>query len=115
LAVGIVLFILALIFVVQVWSVAREVAERPNLTMRSPGGGMQFDLGNLAIHEFFFTTQGFVLFHVWLIWATVKFVRSRGPFGRSLVAFGGLGLVTVLVGHACALWLASKGTHVGLW
>jgi hypothetical protein len=112
--IGCFLVILALIFVIQVSGIVVEVAGRQDLTRASPEG-MRFDLRTSAIHDLFFTTQAFVLLHLWLAWASISFIRSRGQVGRALKCLGGLGLATVLVGHAGALWLASRGTSVGLW
>jgi hypothetical protein len=113
-AIGLFLLILALIFVIQVSGIIVEVAGRQELPRATPQG-MQFDLRASAIHDFFFTTQAFVLLHVWLAGAGIRFMRSRGQVGRAWKALGGLGLATVLVGHAGAVWLASRGTSVGLW
>jgi hypothetical protein len=114
LAIGSVLLILAVIFVVQVSGVVVEVAGRHELARITPEG-VRFDLRDVAIHDFFFTTQAFVLLHVWLTWASIKWMRSRGRVGRACKSLSALGLATVLVGHTGALWLASKGTSVGLW
>ena len=99
----------------QVASVAYDVAQRVDLTGWTPDGVFHLDLRNMAQHDFFFTTQAFMLLHIWIIWASVRLARQSGSWSvmrRALVAGGWCLLVT---GHALAIWLAGKGTGVGLW
>ena len=115
LTIGLILLVLSVIFVCQVGGVVYETVARPDLTIHTPDGGMQFDPRHLAIHDFLLTTPSLVLLNIWIVWAAVKLAGLRDQIPRVPLRVFALSVATVLVGHAAALWLASKGTSVGLW
>jgi hypothetical protein len=103
LTIGLILLALSVLFVCQAGGVVYETVARPDLTSHIP------------IHEFFLTTPALVLLNIWVVWAAIKLAGLRDQIPRVPLRVFALSVATVLVGHAAALWLASKGTSVGLW
>ena len=115
LSIGVMLLVISVVFVCQVGGVVYETLTRPELTSRSAGGAMQFDLRDLAIHDFAGTSQAFVLLNIWVVWAAFRLAKLGDQIPRGPLRVFAFSVATVLVGHAVALWLASQGTSVGLW
>ena len=101
LTIGLILLALSVHFVFQVGGVVYETVTRPDRTSHPP--------------HFFLTTPALVLLNIWVVWAAVKFAGLRGQIPRVPLRIFAVSVATVLVGHAAALWLASRGTSVGLW
>jgi hypothetical protein len=112
---GFVLLVGAAIFVYQVLGVARETSALPPSELKAlPGGGVSIDLRRLAIYDFFFTREAFVLLHVWIVWAIVRLRKSRRSaklVDRLMVS---VAIVTIGVGHAIVIWVAHQGPSVGV-
>jgi hypothetical protein len=112
---GFVLLVGAAIFVYQVLGVARETSALPPFEVKAhPGGGVSIDLRRFAIYDFLFTREAFVLLHLWVVWAIVRFRkswRSAKLVDRLMLSAA---VVTIGVGHAIAIWVAHQGPTVGI-
>ena len=115
-ALGALLLLLATIFVLQVIGVAEEVGALPKTTVTPlPEGGMSLDLRRWSVHHFYFTREGFLLLHLWLIWAFFRLARSRQvPAMPDRVLVGGT-VVVLSAGHFIGIWLAGQGASVAIW
>jgi hypothetical protein len=114
-AVGVLLLGLALIYMVQVGGVARHtlhILANP-LATRASDGQYQFDLRTWAIHHFYFTSQAWVLAHLWLLWVVVlRLVRRPTQRGRIVAALAAAVLATLAATWSMVVWLANHGTSV---
>src|SRR5262245_3964412 len=117
LAIGVVLLLGASSYVWQVFRVVQAVAARSEAAMRSAPGGLEFELRSLDMHDvFYISTESFFLLHVWIAWAGWWLIRGRasGRVSRGLLGAASIAAIVLAVGYSEHLWLAKRGTTVGL-
>ena len=115
-ALGALFLILATIFIFQIIGVAMEIGALPETTITSlPEGGISLDLRRWSVHHFYFTREGFLLLHPWLIWAFIRLAKSRqAPVAADRILLGATVLV-LAAGHFIGTWLAAQGASVAVW
>jgi len=113
---GVVLVLLATIFLFQIVGVAAEVRGLPLPGMTPlPDGGISMDLRRFSVHHFYFTREAFILLHVWLIWAVVRLARAVRVTSTSDRVLAGASVLVLSAGHLVGVWLARQGTSVAIW
>jgi len=113
--VGIVLLLLALIYMGQVFWVLQETrAELGNpLPDYTPDGRVHVDLRHLRIYDFFVTREAWLLGHLWLLWVCVVQVARR-PLRRVAVVRGlaAATLGVLAITWVMRLWVGRMGPSV---